>query len=203
MNIINKQSTKFVLAAALVAALNVAAAQAPAPAETCAGCHNDNGVTTDANIPTIAGVGSFFLENQFAIFAESARSCAADAFADHEAEDHCALVSSLSEDDRMALAEYYGEMSFEPFAQEVDAGLAEQGGSIHAANCDRCHTASGAEPFDDAGILSGQPMPYLIAQLKHYKAGERWQPESMADAIGDLSEDQMKALANFYASEAQ
>ena len=202
MSTIKQNSAKIALGAVLVAAMNVAVAQAPAAAENCASCHNDNGVTTDASIPTIAGVGSFFLENQFAIFAESARPCAADAFSDDEAADHCALVSNLSEDDRMALAEYYGEMSFEPFEQEADAALAEQGGSIHAANCDRCHTASGSEPFDDAGILAGQPIPYLIEQFKHYKAGERWQPESMAEVM-QLEEDQMKALANFYASEAQ
>ncbi len=202
MSTIKKHSAKIALGAVLAAAMNVAVAQAPAAAENCASCHNDNGVTTDPNIPTIAGVGSFFLENQFAIFAESGRPCAADAFGDDAAADHCALVSSLSEDDRMALAEYYGEMSFEPFEQEFDAALAEQGASIHAASCDRCHTASGSEPFDDAGILAGQPIPYMIEQFKHYKAGERWQPESMAEVM-QLSEDEMKALAHFYAREGQ
>lgn len=202
MKTIKNHFVKAALSALLITGLNVAVAQAPAAAEACASCHNDNGVTTDPNIPTIAGVGGFFLENQFAVFAESARPCVADAFADDAADDHCALVSGISEDDRMALAEYYGEMSFEPFEQEFDAALAEQGGSIHAASCDRCHTASGSEPFDDAGILAGQPIPYLIEQFKHYKAGERWQPESMAEVM-QLSEDEMKALANFYASEAQ
>ena len=122
MSTINMHSVKIAIGAVLGASMSVAVAQAPAAAENCASCHNDNGVSTDANIPTIAGVGSFFLENQFAIFAEGARPCAADAFGDDEAADHCALVSDLSEDDRMALAEYYGEMSFEPFEQEVDAG---------------------------------------------------------------------------------
>lgn len=202
MNTITKHSARLAIGAVLAAAMNVAVAQAPAAAENCASCHNDNGVTTDPNIPTIAGVGSFFLENQFAIFAEEARPCAADAFSEDEAEDHCALVSNVSEDDRMALAEYYGEMSFEPFEQEFDAALAEQGASIHAESCDRCHTSSGGEPFDDAGILAGQPIPYLIEQFKHYKAGERWQPESMAEVM-QLEEEQMKALANFYAREGQ
>ena len=202
MKTIKNHFVKVASSALLLTGLNVAIAQAPAAAENCASCHNDNGVTTDPNIPTIAGVGSFFLENQFAIFAEGARPCAADAFADDAADDHCALVSGISEDDRMALAEYYGEMSFEPYEQEVDAALAEQGASIHAASCDRCHTDSGAEPFDDAGILAGQPIPYLIEQFEHYKAGERWQPESMAEVM-QLSEDEMKALANFYAREAQ
>lgn len=197
MNMISKHAAKIALSAILMVAMNVAVAH-----DSCAGCHNENGVTDDPQIPTIAGVGSFFLENQFAIFSEGARPCAADAFADHDADDHCAIVSALSDDEKMELAEYYGEQSFAAFEQEVDSGLAEQGESIHNASCDRCHTDSGAEPFDDAGILAGQPIPYLIEQFKHYKAGERWQPESMAEEM-QLDEEQMKALAHFYAGAGQ
>lgn len=203
MNIIIKHSTKIALSAVLMAAMNVAVAQAPAAAESCAACHNDNGITDNAEIPTIAGVGSFFLENQLAIFSESARPCAAEAFADNDAEDHCAIISALSEDDKMAIAEYFGELSFEPFTQDVDAALAGQGESIHNASCDRCHTDSGAEAFDDAGILAGQPIPYLIEQSEFYKAGDRWQPESMAEEMQKLDEGQMKALAHFYARAGQ
>lgn len=199
MNTIRKHAGKFALGVLLVAGFNAAGAQAPAAAETCTGCHNDNGITDSAEIPTIAGVGGFFLENQLAIFAEGERPCVAEGFADEDAENHCALISELSEDDRMAIAEYFGELAYEPFEQEVDESLAAQGESIHNASCDRCHTASGAEPFDDAGILAGQPIPYLVDQFEYYKAGERWQPESMAEEMQKLDADQMKALAHFYA----
>lgn len=198
MNIIKKHSIKIALSAVLMAAMNVAAAH-----DSCTGCHNDNGVTDNAEIPTIAGVGSFFLENQLAIFTEGERPCVADAFADNDADDHCAIVSALSEDEKMAVAEHFGELSFEPFEQEVDGALADQGESIHSASCDRCHTDSGAEPFDDAGILAGQPIPYLIEQFEHYKTGDRWQPESMAEEMQKLDEAQMKALAHFYARAGQ
>lgn len=194
---------KITLGAVLVAGINLAVAQAPAAAEVCAGCHNDSGVTDDAHIPTIAGVGGFFLENQFAVFAESARPCESEAFADHDADDHCALIGALSEDDRMALAEHFDGLSFESFDQEVDSALADQGASIHNASCDRCHTESGAETFDDAGILAGQPIPYLMEQFGYYKAAERWQPESMAEEMQKLDEAQMKALAHFYAQAGQ
>lgn len=198
MNIITKHSTKIALSAFLMAAMNVAVAH-----DDCVACHNDNGVTDNAEIPTIAGVGSFFLENQLAIFSESARPCVAEKFADNDADDHCAIISALSEDDKMAVSEHFGEMTFEPFPQDVDAALADQGQSIHSASCDRCHTDSGTEAFDDAGILAGQPIPYLIKQLEHYKAGDRWQPESMAEEMQKLDEAQMKALAHFYARAGQ
>ena len=202
--ITKKHAGKFALSALLVAGFNFAVAQAPDAAETCASCHHESGVTDDPNIPTIAGVGGFFLENQLAIFTEGARPCVAEAFAENDAaEDHCALVSALSEDDKMALAEYFGELAYKSFEQEVDAALAGQGESIHSASCDRCHTASGAEPFDDAGILAGQPIPYLIEQMEYYKNAERWQPESMAEEMQELDAEQIKVLAHFYAGAGQ
>jgi len=190
------------IAAGLVLAtgMGTAVAEMPAAAEACVACHSDNGASTDATVPNIGGVGSFFLENQFALFGEEARPCGAEAFADVDAENHCTAVQALSEDDAMALAEYYGEQEYVPFEQEVDPTMADMGESIHADSCDRCHTEAGSEPFDDAGILAGQPKAYMIAQFKHYKAGDRWQPESMAETM-DLTEDQMKQLAEYYAAE--
>ena len=200
MKTIKTYTGKLALSALLISAFNVAVAQAPAAVESCTGCHNENGVTDDPEVPTIAGVGSFFLENQLILFSEGERPCAAEDFADHEADDHCAVFSDMSEDDKIAIAEYYGDLPYESFQQEVDAALAEQGEAIHNESCDRCHSNGGAEPFDDAGILAGQPIPYLVEQSKVYKAGERWQPEKMAETM-DLSEEEMKALAHYYAAE--
>ncbi len=200
MKTIKTYTGKLALSALLTLAFNFAVAQAPDAIESCTGCHNENGVTDDPEVPTIAGVGSFFLENQLILYSEGERPCAAEDFADHEADDHCAIFSDMSEDDKIAIAEYYGDLPYESFQQEVDAALAEQGEAIHNESCDRCHSDAGAEPFDDAGILAGQPIPYLVEQSKVYKAGERWQPEKMAETM-DLSEEEMKALAHYYAAE--
>lgn len=194
-----KHSLKIAMGLVLATGMNIAAAQ-PDAAAACADCHGDTGVSSDPNVPNIAGVGAFFLENQFAIYSEEARPCAAEAFADHEAENHCTAIQGLSEDQQMALAEYYGDQEYVPFEQEYDEALASQGEGIHEEKCSRCHTAGGAEVFDDAGILAGQPIPYMMHQFELYKAGERWQPESMAEVM-DLSEEEMKALAHYYAAE--
>lgn len=200
MNNATRQSLKLAMGLVLVTGMGAAVAEMPAAGEACVACHGESGASDDPSIPNIGGVGTFFLENQFAIFTEEARPCAAEAFADEDLENHCAAVQGLSEDDKMALAEYYGEQPYTPFEQEVDPTTADMGESIHADSCDRCHTEGGSEAFDDAGILAGQPKPYLMEQFGHYKAGERWQPESMAEAM-DLSEEQMKQLAEYYAAE--
>lgn len=192
-----------VFAAALFAA--PATAAAPDTAETCADCHGDDGVSSDGEIPTIAGASAFFLENQLFIFQEEARPCAAGVFEDKDeqpaADDHCALAKELSEDQILELAEYYAGMPFAPADQPVDQALADKGAAIHERSCDKCHTEGGSLELDDAGILAGQWKPYLLDQLEAYKAGERWQPEKMQPQIEELSEADMKALVEYYASQ--
>lgn len=200
MRNVTKHSLSIAMGLALVVGAGSVAAEAPAAAENCVACHGETGVSDDPMVPTIAGVGAFFLENQFAIYNEEARPCAGEGFADHPAENHCTVVQELSEDEQMALAEYYADQDYQAYEQEFDSALAEQGEAIHEEQCARCHTAGGSEPFDDAGILAGQPIPYMMHQFELYKANERWQPESMAEVM-DLSEDEMKALAHYYAAE--
>lgn len=182
-----------------------AAAGMPDAAGTCADCHGDNGVSSDSAIPTIAGASGFFLENQLFIYQEEARPCVADVFEEADeappADDHCALAKGLSEDQIVELAGYFESQEFSPAEQPVDEALAEKGAAIHERSCDKCHAEAGSLDLDDAGILAGQWKPYLLAQLRHYQAGERWQPEKMEPEIKKLSEDDMKALVEYYASE--
>lgn len=186
--------------------LSATAAEAPESAETCVSCHGDNGVSTEDEIPIIAGASSFFLENQLMIYQKEARPCVAEEFGEEEhddvdAKDHCALVADFSEDRIAELAGYFAEQSFEPAEQSFDKELAKKGESIHQRSCDKCHAQAGTLKLDDAGILAGQWKPYMLKQLRHYKEGERWQPEKMEPKMTELSEEDIKALAEYYASE--
>lgn len=188
------------LGAAMLMATSVASAAVP---EVCASCHNEDGVTTDPAVPTLAGNAAFFLEGQMILFKDELRPCVADYFAAKEGvdlENHCVAVADLTEDDFADIAAHYEELPYKPFEQEFDAELAAAGEAIHMEDCDSCHTEAGSQAFDEAGILAGQPIGYLVDQLKHYKEGTRDLAE-MQEAAAELSEDDMKALAHFYARE--
>ena len=172
--------------------------------QTCSNCHGNDGLSDDDDIPIIAGASAFFLENQLLIYQEEARPCAAGEFEEVQevdAESHCALAATLSEDQVVEIAAYYSEQPFQPAEQPVDQALADSGESIHNRSCDKCHTDGGSLDLDDAGILAGQWKPYLIEQMKHFKEGSRWQPEKMQPEMEGLSEDDIKALAEYYASQ--
>jgi len=137
------------------------------------------------------------------LFKDEARPCAADYFAAKEgveAADHCAALAALTEEDFADIAAVYEEMPYAAFEQEFDADLADAGEAIHLDQCDTCHTEAGSEKWDEAGILAGQPIQYNIDQLKHYKDGTRALTE-MQEAAAELSEEDMKALAHYYARE--
>lgn len=148
-------------------------------------------------IPTLAGIGSFYLENQFAVFEARARPCTVEVQGD--AVDKCALVASLDKAQRRAVADYYSAFRYRPVEQDYDPALAEAGGVIHAERCERCHTEAGREPLDDSGLLAGQPIAYLRRQLEVFISGARWQPKSMASETESLDSDDIEALAHFYA----
>src|SRR6056297_702650 len=203
MSMFRRFSTLFVPAIVLLGICSSASAEAPAVADRCFGCHGEDGVTDNPNIPTIAGVGDFYLENQLTIFAEKARPCITDFLPDGEVVNKCALIGALSENQRMELVEYFAGLEFVPFEQPVDGALAERGSAIHAENCERCHTENGTPSFDDSAILAGQPKAYLARQLRNFRAGKRWQPESMARETEDLQDEGIEALVNFYAGAGQ
>lgn len=186
-----------------LAGMNMASAELPAAAEDCTSCHNEDGISDDDKVPTIAGPSDYFLENQLAVFAAAARPCVDEYFeeeADEVGENHCVIAENLSDDEKAEIAAYYASQPFAAAEQEVDEELAAEGGSIHEAKCDKCHSEAGTLTLDDAGILAGQWKHYLMHQFKYYRDGERWQPEKMEPAM-DLSDEEMKALAEFYASE--
>lgn len=205
MRITRSCSVTLVLMLAALGAGGAFAADAPGVVkEKCSNCHGKDGLSDDSEIPIIAGPSGFFIENQIAVFREEARPCAAEVFeAEDEvsAENHCKLAGSLSEDQVSAAVEHYSGQPFKPADQSVDQSLAGKGASIHEAECTKCHTEGGSLALDDAGILAGQWKPYLMEQLEAYKAGERWQPEKMAPKIDELSEADMKALVEYYASQ--
>jgi sulfide dehydrogenase cytochrome subunit len=146
----------------------------------CNGCHGDDGVSQWTDVPTIAGVPEFVHS---------------------DATTMCAVTADLSDDQIDEIAAYYAGLPFVAAKQDFDAALAEAGKAVHEAQCDRCHSEGGSNPEDEAGILAGNLMGYLEAQLAAYRAGEREQPAKMEEKVNALSDDDVKALVNYYASQ--
>ena len=173
--------------------------------ENCNGCHGADGVSQWTDVPTIAGVPEFVHADALYIFRDEARPCTETEYKQGDtsrpATTMCAVTADLSDDMIDELAAYYAEKTFVPAKQDFDAALAEAGKAVHEAECDRCHSEGGSNPEDEAGILAGQWMGYLNDTFAEYRAGEREQPKKMEEKLNALSDDDVKALVHYYASQ--
>lgn len=171
----------------------------------CNDCHGADGVSTDSDIPTIAGQSYIVLEDALLAYADEARPCAASDFrhgdTSRPAKTMCEVAAALSEDQIAALAEHYEGLPFVPAEQPFDASLVAAGAELHERHCDRCHSEGGSYAGDDAGILAGQWTPFLRQTTQEFLSGERPMPEKMAEKMERLDEAQVEALLNFYASQ--
>ena len=169
------------------------------------GCHGDDGVSQWNDMPTIAGIDAFVHSDALYAYRDEARPCAMAEFKQgaraSESDNMCEIAKTLSDEDIEALAEHYAALPFVPAAQEFDAALAAAGKAVHDSECSRCHTEGGSNPEDEASILAGQWMGYLENAFKEYAAGERDQPDKMKEKMDALSDDQVKALVHYYASQ--
>lgn len=188
-----------------VIAVSSGAVDLDAMIKDCEGCHGANGVSESSDMPTIAGLSAGSHEDAMYAYLDGARPCEKSKYrhgdTSRAATDMCAVAKKLSEDDIAALAEHFAEKKFVPMKQEFDAEKAGAGESLHNKNCKRCHTDGGSNPDDDASILAGQPLEYLIRTFAEYSSGERDQPKKMKSKMDPLSEADFEALSHYYASQ--
>jgi sulfide dehydrogenase cytochrome subunit len=173
--------------------------------ENCNGCHGNDGVSQWTDVPTIAGIPEFVHSDALYIFRDEARPCTETQYKQGDtsraATTMCAITADLSDDMIDEVAAYYAGQPFVAAKQDFDAALAEAGKALHAAECDRCHSEGGANPEDEASILAGQQMGYLMDTFAEYRSGEREQPQKMEEKVSALSDDDVKALVHYYASQ--
>lgn len=160
----------------------------------CQACHTTQAPPPVEDIPIIAGQPFTVIEDALILFAQNERPCTT----------MCALAAALSPEDRETLANELEQQAFVPAIQEFDSALAAAGAGVHQDNgCETCHAEGGREGQGMAPILAGQRTPYLKKAFLQLRSGQRSGPKVMNKAILALSEHDIEALLNFYASHVQ
>lgn len=172
---------------------------------TCDGCHGDQGVSRWTDMPTIAGIDAFTHSNALYEFRDEARPCLESEFRQGDTSraptTMCAVVADLTDEQIEALATHYAGLPFVAADQPFEPALVEAGKAVHDKRCARCHSDGGTNPEDEASILGGQRMGYLRRAFEEYTAGEREQLDKMQLAMDALSEQDVEALLQYYASQ--
>jgi cytochrome c553 len=189
-----------VLTGLLAVAIAICAASAQAAddaagkekAALCAGCHGENGISTTANIPSLAGQQDQFIQWQLVFFRSGAR----------KNEQMQAIVEQINNDDIRTLGAYFASLT-PPKASTPDDNpdLSKKGAQAAAGRrCASCHTDTFAGTKAVARI-AGQREEYLVTALHEYKSGARsgGAGAAMSDVAYPLSDEEITALSHYLA----
>lgn len=190
---------RFARLAALVGALTLAGAanadairSASMLAHTCAGCHGTNGASAGLYMPTIGGLDKAYLTSVLSDYKLGLRPSTIMG----------RIMKGYSEQEIWAMAGWFSEQPWIPSDQVVDGNLASLGREIHEKQCETCHGDDGRVQDDESPRLAGQWIGYSHYALEECREiGKRCQPRKMGERVMELDDEQLRALAHFYASE--
>jgi len=171
------------------------AAGEPEIVATCEGCHGKNGVSTQPEVPTIAGYGEQYILDSLVVYKNEVRHCPESNPA------MCMVAKGTSDVDARAAAKYFAAQRFVRAKQTFDAKKAQVGRTLHERHCNRCHDIDPGGRHDYVGIiLAGQWMPYLRYTFAEFTSGKRLEPAPMKHKVDKLDQGEIDALVNYYGS---
>ena len=160
-------------------------------ADTCAGCHGTDGVSTGPATPSLAGMSEIYMVDSMNAFKSGERSSTVMG----------RIAKGYSEEEFKSMATVFAKQPVAVTSQKTDPAKVAAGEKLYGKNCEKCHDEKGALADDDAGILYSQWLPYLQYSMEDYKAGTREMPKKMKKKVEKLSDAELDALLNFFASQ--
>ena len=161
-------------------------------AETCAGCHGENGISQTENIPSLAGQQDQFTQWQLVFFRGGAR----------KNELMQPIAAEITNEDVRLLAAYFASLPPPKDSKPDDnPDLSKKGAEAAAGRrCGSCHgdTFAGTKAV---ARLAGQREEYLVKALHDYKSGTRTggAGAAMTDVAYPLSDEEITAIAHYLA----
>ena len=187
----------------LLLLLPLSAVAQPSGVRLCAHCHGDRGEGNTTNTtPRIAGQPQAYLERQLAAFADGRRN----------SEIMTPVARHLAPEQRIALSAYYSQLRAPAAKPPAESAASARGRALamrgdHALQvqgCQNCHGPGGTGIGNAIPYLAGLDRSYLEMALGEWKSGSRKTDPSrqMNQIAGKLGDDDIKALAAYYASQS-
>jgi cytochrome c553 len=162
----------------------------------CASCHGAGGNSTINTNPKLAGQIDTYIHKQLVDFTTPARNnpvmtTYAKMLTDDEKKNIAAWLATQQPKQGAARNKDTLELGRKIYR----GGIADRG----VAACASCHGATGAGLPAQYPRLAGQHQDYTVAQLQAFKTGARSNSAPMATLAKRLSDDEMKAVADYIA----
>ena len=157
--------------------------------QLCAACHGEDGNSTTAGTPSIAGQPKLFIENQLVLFREELR----------RSEQMLPVVKGMKDAEIVKLADHFAKLPAKSMASgPADPKLMKQGmARAKDLRCGICHL-SDFTGQNQIPRLAGQREEYLASELFAYRDGKRSGGDTiMAAALYGVNDADLRALAHF------
>ncbi len=160
--------------------------------DACAGCHGTRGVSSNP-MPIIAGLPEAYLKQTLREYKSGKRPSTIMG----------RVARGYDDEEIDALAAFFAsQVWISPKQEGLDPKLIKRGKRVHRDGCSTCHKDNGRYQDDLVPRLAGQWRDYLQIVLEEYWLRERPMPHLlMVIAVSELEEDDLIALASFYASQ--
>jgi cytochrome c553 len=162
----------------------------------CASCHGEAGNSTISINPKLAAQHEAYINKQLHDFKGADRNNAV----------MTTFSKALSEDDVKNVSAYLSAQKSKPGAAKnkeiVELGKQIYRGGIAEKNvpaCAGCHSPNGVGIPAQYPRLAGQHQDYTIAQLTNFRTGVRKNSPQMVTIAKRMSDDEMKAVADYMA----
>jgi cytochrome c553 len=162
----------------------------------CVSCHGAAGNSMIASNPKLAGQHEAYIYKQLVNFTAPERNQAI----------MTTYSKMLTDEEKKNIAAYLSTQVPKPGAAKNKATV-EQGKKIYRAGiveknvpaCASCHGAAGAGLPSQYPRLAGQHQDYTAAQLTTFSSGVRYNNAAMMTISKRMSDDEMKAVADYIA----
>jgi sulfide dehydrogenase cytochrome subunit len=159
---------------------------------TCAGCHGTNGASAGLYMPTIGGMDKGYLYAVLSDYRTGVR----------ESTIMQRITKGYSDRELRVIASWFAEQPWSSNDVVADGKLVAVGSNLHQEQCETCHADGGREQSDERPRLAGQWPGYIQYALEQCRqTGMRCEPRKMGERVMKLSDEQIEALAHYYASE--
>jgi cytochrome c553 len=176
-----------VLAAGPAPAQDIEAGRAKAQ-QVCAACHGADGNAPAPEMPSLAGQSWRYLYIQLRDFKEDRRSNPLMS----------PMAQPLSREDMINVANFYAAQPLKPSAFKADEAKARLGkAKADETLCTMCHLGE-FKGQNEIPRVGGQNYPYIVAQLKAFKARTRTNDAgNMTSVARTLSDADIENLAHY------
>ncbi|MCG7948812.1 MAG: c-type cytochrome [Candidatus Thiodiazotropha taylori] len=191
----NRKARLLALTAAVIFSGSLAAEGVRTPsmlANTCAGCHGTLGASAGDLMPIIGGMEKEFLQMILLEYKTGERDSTIMG----------RIAKGYSDAELKAIAAFMADQEWVSSPVKTDSKMVAIGQKIHDKQCKTCHEDNGRVQEDEAPRLAGQWPEYTMYYLEWcHSKGKRCQPRKMGKRVMKLSKEELKAMAEFYASE--